>query len=137
MAVMDHFFGAADDVGEHAHGVGAFWVGDDSGVGIFFFDLVDAVAGELDVDVAGAFPEIHLASGLFHDPRAEVLVGNEEDGAIFGCGFDDFDGVAAGADAVAEGFDSCAAVDVGDDVVIFICVGLQEFFELWGGAALF
>ena len=136
-AVVDHFFRGADFVGEHADGVGALGVGDDGGVGVLLLDGGDAVAGEFDVDVAGAFPELHLAAGLFHDPGAEVLVGDEEDGAVLGGGVDDFDSVAAGADAVAEGFDVAGAVDVGDDVVVFVGVGFEEGFQLGAGAALF
>ena len=44
-AVADHFFGRADFVGEQAHGVGAFRVGDDLGVGILRADRCDASRG--------------------------------------------------------------------------------------------
>ena len=74
------------------------------------------------MDVAGALPEIHFATGLFHDPGAEVGVGDEEDGAVGGSLFDDADGVAGGADDIAECFHSAGAVDVGDDVVVLLLV---------------
>jgi hypothetical protein len=112
-------------------------VGDDEGVGVFGLDAVDGVAGELDVDVAVAFPEVHFAAGLFDDPCAEVFIGDEEDGSIGGGLVDDLDGVAGGDDDVAEGFDGAGAVDVGDDEVVFLGVGLEEGFELGGGAGLF
>jgi hypothetical protein len=134
--VMDHFLGGTDFVGEHAHRVGAFRVGDDGSVGILLMDAGDAVAGELDMDVAGALPEVHFTAGLLHDPGAEVLIGDKQDGAVLRGGLDDFDRIAAGADAIAEGFDVGAAVDVGDDVVVFGGVGLEEGFQLGAGAAL-
>ncbi len=117
-AVADHFFRRADFVGEEADGGGAFRVGDDEGVRVLLLDFVDGAAGELDVDEAGAVPEVHFASGLFHDPCAEVGIRDEENGAVCGGFFDDFDGIAGCADDVAEGFDSGGAVDVGDDVVV-------------------
>ena len=103
LAEADHFFRRADFVGEEADGVGALGVGDDGGVRVFGADLFDALAGEFDVDVAVALPEGHLASGLLRDPGAEVFVGDEEDIAVGGDAFDDFHGVAAGADDVARG----------------------------------
>ncbi len=84
LAVGNHFFRGADFIGEEADGLGALGVGDDEGLGKFGFDAVDGVAGELDVDVAVAFPEVHFAAGLFDDPGAEVFVWDEEDGAVFG-----------------------------------------------------
>ena len=116
--------------------MGAFRVGDDEGVGIFRLDPVDGVAGELDVDVTIALPQVHLAAGLFHDPGAEVLVGDEEDGAVGGGLVDDLHGVAGGADDVAERLHAAGAVDVGDDVVVLVRVRLEEGFELVGGAGL-
>lgn len=74
--------------------MGALGVGDDEGVGILFFDFVNGVASELDVDVARAFPEVHLAACLLHDPLAEVGVGDKEDGAVAGCLFNNEGGVA-------------------------------------------
>ena len=59
------------------------------------------VAGELDVHVTVALPELHRAPGLFHDPLAEILIRHEEDVAVRRRGLDDLDGVAAGADDIA------------------------------------
>ena len=85
-------------------------------------DAVDRVAGELDVDITIALPEIHLAAGLFHDPGTEVFVRDEEDGPVGGGLVDDLDGVAGGADHIAERLDAAGAVDVGDDVVVLLRV---------------
>ena len=93
-AEVDHFLGGTDFVGEDADGVGALRMGDDDGIGVFLLDGIDAIAGELDVDVTSALPEIHFTAGFFHDPGAEVLVRDEEDGPIFGSGLDDADGIA-------------------------------------------
>ena len=117
--------------------MGAFWVCDDERGGKFRFDALDRVAGELDVDVAIPLPEIHFTSGLFHDPSAEVLVWDEEDGSVGGGLVDDFHGISRGANHVAKGFDAAGTVDVGDDVVIFLRVCGEECFELVGGAGLF
>ena len=136
LAVGDHLLGRTDFVGEEPNCLGAFRVGDDKGVGILSLDAVDRVAGELDVDVAVAFPEVHLAAGLLDDPGAEVLVGDEEDGAAFGGEVDDFHGVAGGDDDVAERFDPAGAVDVGDDVVVLLRIRVEEGFEFGGGAGL-
>ncbi len=63
----------------------------DFGVGVLLADAGDAVAGEIDVHVAVALPEVHRAAGFFHDPGAEVLVGHEEDVAIGPGALDDLD----------------------------------------------
>ena len=137
LAVGDHLLGRADFVSQQPNRLGAFRVGDDEGVGIFRLDPVDGVAGELDVDITVALPQIHLAAGLLHDPGTEVFVRDKKDGPVSGSELDDFHGVAGGADDVAERFDAAGAVDVGDDVVVFLRVRLEEGFELVGGAGLF
>ena len=95
---------------------------DDRRVRILALDALDAARGELDVDVTVALPQIHLAAGLLHDPRAEILVGHEEDIAVGRRGPDDFLRVAARADDVGERFHAGAAIDVGDDVIVFLRV---------------
>ncbi len=136
LTVSDHFFGRADLVCQQSHGLGAFRMGDDESGGILGFDPVDGIAGELDMDVAIALPEVHFAASLLHDPRTEVFVGDEENRAVLGCLVDDFYRISGGADDVAEGFDAARAVDVGDDVVVFRGVGGEEGFEFRGGAGL-
>ena len=93
------------------------------------------VVGPLDVDVTEAAPEGHRAAGLFHDPGTEIFVGHEKQIFIFGSGVDDFDGVAAGADDVAESFYFGAAIDVGDGVEIRI--GRLERAQAFGRATRF
>lgn len=105
LAVGNHLLGRADFIGKQPNSLGAFGVCDDEGVRVFGFDPADGVAGELDVDITIALPEVHFAAGLFHDPSTEVFVGHEKDGAVCGGLVDDLDGVAGGDDDVAEGFD--------------------------------
>ena len=100
----------------------AFGVGHDDGIWVFIFDLLDRFTGKFNVDVAGTLPEIHFSSGLFDNPLAEVGIWDKKDGAISWCLIDDMGGIAGGADDVAECFDSSRAVDVGDDIVVFVCV---------------
>lgn len=134
-APLDHFLGGTDDIGEHADGAGAFRVGDQWGIGMLVPDAADGGVGPFDVDVAIAFPEGHGAAGLFHHPAAEVFVGDKEQIAVGGGGVDDADGVAAGADDIAEGLHGGGAIDIGDGVEIG--VGLLEGGEAIGGAAFF
>ena len=115
-----HELGRAHLVGEIADGLRALGVGDDGGVGEFGADLFDGLRREHDVGVTASRPEAHLAAGLLGDPLAEVLVGDEQDVFVGGDLVDDFDGVAAGDDHVAERFHAGGAVDVGDDVNVGI-----------------
>ena len=102
LAEADHLLGGTHFIGKKSHCLGALGVSDDEGIGILFFDFMNGVAGEFHVHVAIAFPEVHLAAGLLDDPLAEVLVRNEEDGAVGGSFFDNESGVAGGADDIAE-----------------------------------
>ena len=128
-AVVDHFFGGANFVGEHADGFGAFGMRDDGRAGEFFADAEDGGVSPFDVDVTVAAPKGHWAVGLFHHPGAEIFVGDEEEVFVFGSGIDDFDGVAAGDDNVGKRFHFGAAIDVGDGPEIWI--GVLEGFEFW------
>ena len=130
-AVTDHFFGRANFIGQNADSMGAFGVGDDGCIRIFGTDAFDALAGELDVHVAIALPERHGAPGLFHDPRAEIFVGDKKNVPVGGDIFDDLHRVAARADDVRERFHSRRAVDVGHDVVVFVRVFLEIGGELF------
>ena len=108
--------------------MGAFGVGDDGCIRIFGTDAFDALAGELDVHVAIPLPERHGAPGLFHDPGAEILVGDKKNVPVRGDIFDDLHRVAARADDVRERFHPRRTVDVGHDVEVFVRV----FFEISG-----
>ena len=136
LAEADHLFGGADFVGKEAHGLGALGMCDDEGVGIFFFDFMNGIARELDVDIARAFPKVHLATGLFNDPLTEVGIGNEKNGAVGGGFLDDESGVAGGADDIAERLHAGRAIDVSDDVVVLVLVLGEVGFQLVGGAGL-
>jgi len=92
-------------------------------------DPADALPGELNVDVTGTAPHVHFAAGLLLHPVPEVLVGDEEDVAVRRRFLDDADGVATGADDIAERLHSGAAIDVSDHVIIPIRVVLQELLK--------
>jgi hypothetical protein len=102
-AKVNHLFRGANLVGQQADGLGAFGMGDQRGVGELAADARDSGVGELDVRVTTALPQGHLPARLLHHPGAEVLVRDEQQVALFGGGVDDFDGVAAGANDIAQG----------------------------------
>lgn len=126
-AEIDHFFGRANFIGEKANCFGALRMCDDDGVGIVIFDFLDGFTGELHVDVTISLPEIHLTAGLFNDPLAEVLIGDEENGPVLWGLIGDTRSVSGSADNVAERLDASRAVDVCDDVIILFGVFLEEF----------
>ncbi len=72
---------------------------------------------------------------MLHNPGSEIFVRHEQQVAVRRRCVDDFDGIAAGANHVAEGLNFRAAVDIGDGVEVRVS-GLQGF-ELRGGAAFF
>ena len=110
-----HPFGAAHLVGEVAHGLHAFGVGDDGRAGELQADFFQCLDGEQDMRVAASRPELQAAPGLSGHPLAQVLVGHKEDLPVGRHPPDDFHGVAARADDIAEGLHSRGAVDVGDN----------------------
>ena len=91
---MHHFFGGAYFISKKSDRFGAFRMSDNFGVRIFIFDFLDRLPGEFDVNVAGALPEIHLATCLLDNPLAKVGVGNKQDWAIFWGLIDDFRSVS-------------------------------------------
>ena len=93
---------------------------DDRRARILGMDGADAARRELDVDVTVTLPKIHPAPGALDYPGTEVLIGHEKNIAIGRRGADNFLGVATGANDVGERLHPCAAIDVGDDVVIFV-----------------
>ena len=109
---------------------------DHEGARVIFLDFVNRFSGKFDVDVAGAFPEVHLATSLLDDPLTEVGIRDEEDRTVGGRLFDDEGGIAGGTDNIAESFDASGTVDVGDDVVVLVGVFLEVSFELIGWAGL-
>ena len=88
------------------------------------------------MDIATPPPEIHFAARLFHHPRAEVLVGHEENVAVFRRGVDDFDGVPTRHNHIRECLHARTAIDVGDDIVILVPVFLEKRGELFGRAGI-
>ena len=124
-----HFLGAAYLVGEVANGLDALGVGDHGGVGILDSATLYGLLGKEDVGVTTARPKLHWSTGVLSHPLTEVLVGDEEDFLVGRHLLDDFHGVSAGANDVAEGLYGCRAVYVGDDVHIgvFLAEGGQFF----------
>lgn len=114
----DHFLGAAYFVGEVANGFYALRVGDYGGGGMLESTTLYGLLGKEDVGVATARPELHRPTRVLGHPLAKVLVGDEEDFLVGRHLLDDFYGVTAGADYVAEGLDGCRTIDVGDDVYV-------------------
>jgi hypothetical protein len=121
-AERDHLFCRTNFIGKQADGVGAFRVRDDRRVGIFFANFVNAARGKFDVDVTSALPQIHLATGPLHHPRAKVLVRNKENIPISRRSSHDLVGVTARANHVGLRFHPGAAIDIGDDIIILVGV---------------
>ena len=114
LAKGNHFFGAANAVANVAGGLGHFGVSDYGRVGECRFEVGELLRLVLGVRPAVTVPQNHIASGLLDNPRAEVLVGAEDDFAVGGNLLYDVERVAAGADDVAERLDFRAAIYVGD-----------------------
>ena len=88
--------------------------------------------GELDVDVTSALPQIHLLRpGPFRHPRTKVLVRHEQNVSVRRRRPHDFIGVATRANHVGKRFHARAAIDVSDDVIIFVGVLFQKLRELF------
>ena len=81
--------------------------------------------------VTGPLPQIHLAARAFRDPRSKILIGHEKNISIGRRGAHDFVRIAARANDVALRFHARAAIDVSDDVIIFVRVLLQKGRELF------
>ena len=64
---------------------------------------------------------------------AEILIGHEENRSILRSALDNFDGVTTGANDVRKGLNTCAAVDVGNHVVVFPAVGIEKGGQISGG----
>src|SRR5262245_29051337 len=84
LAEINHLLSRTNFIGEHADGSCAFGMGDDGGIRILPADLQDAAVSELHVGITITAPEFHRATGLFHNPSAEIFIGNEEEIAILG-----------------------------------------------------
>lgn len=132
LAKRHHFFGGTDFIREHAHRVSAFRVRNHRRIRIFFTNLSDAPRSKLNVNVTGALPQIHLASGPLHYPRAQILIRNKENVAVRWRGAHDLVGITARTDDIRLRLHSRATVDVRDDIIILVGVLLKEFGELFG-----
>ena len=93
---------------------------------------VNAVAGEFDVHIAGALPQIHFAPGLLHDPRTKILIRNEQNISVGRRIFDHFNGVSARADNIGKRLNASAAIDVRYDVIILVRMIAEKCFQLFG-----
>lgn len=116
--VLPHFFGAADHVGVFQDGMRAFGVGEDDRAGVVPLGSQQILNTEDLVDHARAGPEDHLAAGDFREVTAQVLIRDEENLFVSRDAVDDFAGIAARHDPVAQRFDGRRRVDVGDGLEI-------------------
>src|SRR5437868_6732732 len=103
----------------------------DRRVRIFVSNSIDAAGYEFDVHVTGSLPQIHFATSPFHHPRAKILIGNEQDVSIFGGRAYDLVGLAACTNDVGLRFYAGAAIDVSDDVIIFVGAFYQKLGQLF------
>ena len=133
LAVADHLLGRAYDISQLAHFSQALRVDYDFCFRKSPSHPLERVAPEFHVRVTIALPQRHGPASLFHHPRSQILVRDEKQVPVFRRSIDDFDGVATGANHVAERLDLGAAIDVGDGVKIR--VGFLKFAQLAGWAA--
>ena len=131
----DHLLGGANFVGQHPHRSGALGVGHDRSPGELLADPGDGLVGPLDVDVAVALPKGHRPTRLFDDPSPQVFIRNEQQRPILRRVLDNFNRIAAGHDAVAQGLHLGRTVNISDGIEIGIR-GL-EFPQLGSRATLF
>src|SRR5205814_9715420 len=106
-------------------GISAFRMRDHRSVRISFANLADAARRELDVDVTGPLPQIHFPAGTLHYPCPEVLVGYNKNMSILRRGPHDLISIATRANHISQRFHASTAIDVGDNVIIFIGAILQ------------
>jgi hypothetical protein len=96
--VLEQRGGRADELGHPEDRLLALRVRDDLRVGVTLTQLHELLLAEGLVHDAAALPDPHLAAGLLLQPAPEVLVGREEDLAVFGDRADDLLRVRRGAD---------------------------------------
>ena len=118
-AIRDHLFGGADLISKKTDHLRALGMGDHKRFGMFSACPFDAVPCVFHVDIAASLPEIHGTPRLFGDPGAKILIRDKENGSVRRCCPDDVDGIAAGADDIGQGLHPRAAIDVGDDIIVF------------------
>lgn len=135
LAEGDHLLGRADRVGKVADFAEALGMDDDFSVGELLLGAEHSLLLEFDVGITVAFPEGHGATGLFHDPLPEVFIGHEEEFLVLRRSVDDFLGVAAGDDDIAQRLHCGAAIDVGNGPEIG--VGFLQGFQFFCRTALF
>ena len=135
LAIRNHLFRRANRVGQVAHFAQTFGMNDHLGVREFFTQSQHLIALELHVRITVAVPKRHRAAGLFHHPRAEIFVRDEQQVLVLRRGLDDFHRVAAGANHVAQRLHRRAAIDVGDGPEIR--VGLLQRGQLVRRTAFF
>jgi hypothetical protein len=114
LAVADHFLRRANRVGQVPHFTQTFGMNDNLGVGELRAQPQHLIALKLDMRVTIALPQGHWPAGLFHHPRAQIFVRNEQQVFVLRRGLDNFHRVAAGANHVAQRLHRRAAIDVGD-----------------------
>ena len=113
-AVVHHLFGGTYFVGQNAHGLGAFGMGDHGRVGMFITNLGDGGVRPLHVHVTVALPQRHRTAGLFHHPLAEIFVWHKEQILVRRTLLHDFFCVAAGANDIGERLYFGTTINIGD-----------------------
>ncbi len=122
----------ADHVADFEDVLRALGMGQDDAPRIVLLGPQQVLQAEDLVHHARAGPEDHLAAGHFLQVTAQVLVGNEQDFLVLRHPLDDFAGVAARDDPVAQALDGGRRVDVGDRLEV---VALGAEFAADGPAA--
>src|ERR1700678_2445832 len=95
-------------------------------IGVHVPNLLDTVLRELNMDITGPPPKVHLPACLLHHPRTEVLVRHKENISISWRILYHFDRVTASTNDIGQGLNAGATIDIGNDVVILVRVRSEE-----------
>lgn len=126
---LQHLRRRADEVRVRQHRLLALGVGHHESLGVVVLQLDEVFFVEHFMDDAAAGPQKHVASGLLGDIVAQMPVRRKEDAAARWNAVDNFDGIGAGANDVAEGFDRGRRIDIGnDEAVLMLCFEGRKSF---------
>src|SRR3989304_4520682 len=99
-----------------------------------YFELDELSLGEHLVNDANARPQNQLATGLFDEVTAQILIRRKNNGLVHGDLAEDLYCIARGADDITHRLDLCAAIDIAHDDVVRVL--LSETLEKMRWAAL-
>ena len=116
--IVQHGFGRTDKVGHLQQRRIALGMCYNGRVGMFGFQLQDALGLHRIVHCAHAVPQHHIAAGHAIDVATQVAVGGEDDLLILGQRTHQLLGIAACADQVAQGLDLGRTVHIADHHVV-------------------